>query len=304
MFHRLALYRVRLFCLRGSRDLCIIEQNKKRLFYFLFVLILTTTSGLSQQLQEPPVIDVMFRGKIFLQGAYNLKTGLMNNTLNTAGILQAYASSQPYNAPEFSNYNGLERVEAGFFSLHPEIVDWVLITLYDPNRPTVKLRRAAFVRQDGVLVDADGVTTAIVFNEVGGGNYYISVQHRNHLGIRSSSLIDFSYGKASFDFTMSGEQAYQSEVYTSTVNAGNIWAMRAGNANVDDNVRSDGPFNDQEQLQGFRNASMSAIIKSQYNPADLNMDGVIKTSGPDNDQNFLLNTLLNGLAGTVYMQQL
>ncbi|MEO6838970.1 MAG: hypothetical protein ABI185_11335, partial [Ginsengibacter sp.] len=157
--------------------------------------------------QENP--NITFSGKVFLQGAYNTTTNLMNNSLNSLGILQTNASSQPYNNTVF-NYSGTENVPSGFFAAHPDIVDWVLLELRDAASPdNVIATRSAFVKEDGTLVETDGTNPEIIFNDVPFGNYYVAIHHRNHLGIRSSVTIDFTGGSGSYDFTTAANKAYQ-----------------------------------------------------------------------------------------------
>ena len=248
---------------------------------------------------------VSFSGKVYLQGAYNSSTLTMNNTLNSLGILQLNASSQPYNITAF-NYPGTESVALDFFSTHTDIVDWVLIELRDPVTPsTVAGTRAAFVKQDGTLIDIDGTTAQISFQGVNTGNYYVVIRHRNHLGIRSSATVDFGTGPGSYDFTTGSDKVYQSQLYPSTVQIGNIWAMRGGNANSNNNVKYNGPSNDENQILNVKLlGSLSNIINNVYAPEDINMNGNIKWNGPGNDQNFLLNTILQGSLSTIYIEQL
>lgn len=253
--------------------------------------------------QENP--NITFSGKVFLQGAYNTTTNLMNNSLNSLGILQTNASSQPYNNTVF-NYSGTENVPSGFFAAHPDIVDWVLLELRDSASPsTIIATRAAFVEEDGTLVETDGTNPEITFNDVPFGNYYVAIHHRNHLGIRSSVTIDFIGGSGSYDFTTAPNKAYQNQTYTSTVQDGSIWAMRAGNANSNNNVKYNGPANDQNQILNLKlMGSLSNILNNVYAPDDINMNGNVKWNGPGNDQNFLLNTILNGSLSTIYLEQL
>src|SRR5690606_11798208 len=86
------------------------------------------------------------------------------------------------------------------------------------------------------------------FKGVFPGSYYVSIRHRNHLGIRSSSTVDFSSGSGSYDFTTAADKSYQNQSYTSTVQVGSVWAMRAGNANSNNSVKYNGPGNDQSQI--------------------------------------------------------
>ena len=247
---------------------------------------------------------IQFTGRVLLQGAYNTGTGKMNNDLNTAGILQSQASLQPYNNT-IVNYAGTERVGSGFFALHPSVVDWVLVELRNPNAPsTVVAQRAAFVQQDGTLVETDGSNTSISFQDVAAGNYFVSIKHRNHLAIRSGAPIDFSTGNGSYDFTTANFKCYKNQTYPSTVQMANVWLMRGGNANGNFVVKYSGPGNAQNQILNMKlGGSLSLILNNVYAPEDVNMNGNVKWSGPGNDQNFLLNGVLTGTLSTVLTEQ-
>ncbi|MEO7044257.1 MAG: hypothetical protein ABI091_03045, partial [Ferruginibacter sp.] len=228
--------------------------------------------------QENP--NITFSGKVYLQGAYNSSTSSMNNALNSLGILQSNALIQPYNNSTF-NYSVNEIVSSDFFTSHPDIIDWVLLELRDSTSPsTVIATKAAFVKQDGSLMETDG-TNEVTFRDVPLGNYYVAIHHRNHLGIRSSTTVDFTSGSGSYDFTTSADKSYQNQSYTSTVQIGNIWAMRAGNANSNNSVKYNGPSNDQNQILNIKlSGSLSNILNNVYAPEDINMNGNIKWNGP------------------------
>lgn len=244
-------------------------------------------------------------GKVFLQGAYDAIAKKMSNALNTSGILQAKANKQPYNNPAF-NYAGLESVSNSFFAAHTDIVDWILVELRDGNAPSATIaRRAAFVKQDGTLVDTNGISTQIFFPGIAVEPYYMVIRHRNHLAIRTLSPPDFNCSKVCYDFTTAGYKTFKKESYTSGVQMGNVWAMRAGNANSTDNVKFNGPGNQQNQILNIiLGGSLSKVLSNVYSSEDINMDGVIKWNGPGNDQNFLLNIILGGSLSTIYNQQL
>jgi hypothetical protein len=252
-----------------------------------------------------PGSAISFSGKVILQGAYNISTGKMNNDLNTSGVLQTYATLQPYNTAGF-NYPGTENITPGFFVAHPDIVDWVLLELRDPNAPaTVIGRRAAFVQQDGTLVETDGVSAAIQFNGVAAGDYFVTIKHRNHLGIRTATPVNFSTGTGSYDFTTANFKSFKSQSYTSTVQMGNVWVMRGGYTNLSNATRYSGPNNDQNQILNNKLGGSIALIQNNvYAREDVNMNGNIKWSGPANDQNFLLNVSLNGSISAVYAEQI
>ncbi|TDH26474.1 hypothetical protein EXU57_10295 [Segetibacter sp. 3557_3] len=245
-----------------------------------------------------------FSGKVLLQGAYRASAGTMVSTLNSMGILQARAATQPYAVGY--NYQGAESVPATFFLQHPDIVDWVLVELRAAYAPAIVVaRRAAFVKRDGTLVDSDGVTTGISFPGVQKSTYFVTIRHRNHLGIRSTLALDFYAGSANYDFTTAAGKAYQNQSYTSMVQVGDVWLMRSGNANANGNVKANGPENDQNQISNIKlKGLLSSLIINAYAPEDLNMDGTVKTNGPNNDENFLLNEILGGLLSRTYIEQL
>jgi hypothetical protein len=61
------------------------------------------------------------------------------------------------------------------------IVDWILLELRSKDNPaTVLASRAALLRRDGLVVDVDGTSPVAVPLPV--GDYYVAIQHRNHLG--------------------------------------------------------------------------------------------------------------------------
>ncbi len=253
-----------------------------------------------------PVVDsaLKFSGKVFLQGAFNTSTGKMNNALNVLGILQAKAATQPYNKPPF-NYTGTESVGSTFFSNHPNMVDWVLLELRDSASNTTLVRKPVFVNAEGVLVDLDGSTTQISIAGLARGKYQVAIRHRNHLGIKTKATVDFNGMAATYDFTTSASSSFRNQSYSSTVQIGGIWAMRAGNANVNNNVKFSGPLNDQNHIQNAGlDGSVAAVLMNMYTADDINMDGSIRTNGPNNDQNFLLNMILNGMLGNIIYEQL
>lgn len=119
--------------------------------------------------------------KVMLQGPHNGTD--MNSTLNTIGSIPL---SQPYNVPPH-NYAGTENVT----SIPPDVVDWVLIEVRDPlDNTSIIAKRAAFVTKDGTVLDLDGFD-GVLFPNLGVNSGFISVHHRNHLGIMTNSVVPF-----------------------------------------------------------------------------------------------------------------
>lgn len=231
---------------------------------------------------------ISFCGKVLLQGPYDTATKKMNAALNSLGILQAQANTQPYNSAPF-NYAGAESVGAGFFAAHPDIVDWILIDVRDPNAPsTILTSRAAFVKQDGTLVDTNGTNTRIFFPGIAAGTYHVGIRHRNHLAVRTAFPLDFNCNLICFDFTTASAKAFKKEAYTSTVQTGTVWAMRGGDANGNKLTSYNGSSNDKNAVLAKVGLIMPNNIVTGYYREDVNMDGYVRYNGAANDKNVIL----------------
>ena len=72
------------------------------------------------------------------------------------------------------------------------IVDWMYIELRTGSSASdatnIISRRAALLRNDGVILDTNG-STSINFGSLNPGEYYIAIFHRNHLPVLSSQTI-------------------------------------------------------------------------------------------------------------------
>ncbi|MCB9206477.1 MAG: hypothetical protein H6611_04010 [Ignavibacteriales bacterium] len=121
--------------------------------------------------------------KIFLEGTYADQPNL-NFQLNLSGAIPV---AQPFNHFPW-NFNGTELAQ----NIPNNIVDWVLVSLRSETSASSEVaKRAGFLRNDGKIVDLDG-TSPLAF-VVENGDYYVVVEHRNHLSVMSSSKITFSW---------------------------------------------------------------------------------------------------------------
>jgi hypothetical protein len=143
-----------------------------------------------------------FNATVYLKGAWNNPTGLMRTLLNSNGLLPL---TQPFSAALYPG--GSESVAS---IPNANIVDWVLIELRKPTTGapqdavagTFTGRKAAFLLNNGTIVDLDGVTPVkFNINKQGPGNYIV-IRHRNHLGIMSNGVATNAAGTFSNDFSL------------------------------------------------------------------------------------------------------
>ena len=244
--------------------------------------------------KNDPVLQVSPRA--LLQGAVS------GTTMTTAlSGLSAFPKVQPYNRAPF-NYNGAERVE----TLPANVTDWVLVDLLSASEPSVRLgTRAAFIKNDGSVVDLDG-TSPVSFRDLPAGDYYLAIRHRNHLAIRSTTKLSLIKDvSGTYDFTTSQARAYQNGVVTANAAMKDLgngkFALWAGNANGDDKIKFTGLSNDALVVIQALGGNQSLQLNGVYNAADLNMDGNIRYSGLNNDMIFL-NSILGGQQSAILSQ--
>jgi hypothetical protein len=126
----------------------------------------------------------------------------MNTSLNSGGILPL---AQPYNVTPF-NYTGTESVAS---IPNANIVDWVLVELRKPSTAlpqdalsaTIIGRKAGFLLNNGTVVDIDGITP-MNFDITKQGAAFVTVRHRNHLGVLSNIVPSNAAGSFTNDFSV------------------------------------------------------------------------------------------------------
>lgn len=161
--------------------------------------IAATSFGQEWKLADP---NYNMNVTAYLKGAWNNPTGLMRTLLNSNGLLPL---SQPYTGSPYL-YAGTESVGA---IPNANVVDWVLVELRKPstglpadaNSSTIIGRRAAFILNNGSIVDLDGVTPLqLPISKQGSGNFIV-IRHRNHLAVMSVVKSSNSTGDFTNDFS-------------------------------------------------------------------------------------------------------
>jgi hypothetical protein len=122
--------------------------------------------------------------KVYLQGPYIAATGVMNDALRK---LATFPRTEPYTGMTGFTHvggGGGESItdEAVLGNLGNEaVVDWVFVQLRS-TPTTVVATRSALLLKNGMVVETDG-KTPVKFMGVSPGAYYVTVRHRNHLGV-------------------------------------------------------------------------------------------------------------------------
>lgn len=218
-----------------------------------------------------PIQSLQLQAKIFLQGAgVNADPAfpnLMRDQLRSAGLI-------PTNSPYIDGAQTTTDVLNVASPVEDAIVDWVWIEIRESaDSPEFIIGKSALLQRDGDLVEVDGVSP-IQLPVITAGNYYLVVQHRNHLGVRSANALFFSpTTPVVIDFTATDTVYEGGSIATVQLNNGN-YALICGD--LDGNTQ-------------IQNTDVNTIIPllggAGYDPADLDMNGQIQNA----DINLILN---------------
>jgi len=176
--------------------------------YYLQVASATTPFGhlqgdLCMQILDNPYEPVRAKFKLVLEGFYEEANQTMRTVLSNDNILP---EEHPFNTVPW-NYTANECV-----AYTPEdAVDWLYIELRDPiNQDIIIDRRAAFLRNDGIVMDTNGEEGVLFYNTPNTQQYYAVIYHFSHLGVTTATPLTFpNYN--TYDFTTNLSKAYGAE---------------------------------------------------------------------------------------------
>jgi hypothetical protein len=273
-----------------------------------------TTTLTTPPVAPAPLISLL--PQVYLQGALfgvNSPNVLMRDDLRTKGyipLVSPYAYLNPITAtaamnPSVTTVTG-----------NDAIVDWIFVELRSAtNGTTIMDSRAALLQRDGDIVDVDGVSP-VIFSQALPGSYYVTVRHRNHLGVMSRTALPLSSTTTTVDFrnpntptfTYTGTASYtQTATNQAQVVVQQGVAMWAGNSFIDDAITTphnsvifQGTNNDintiYQQIITNPLASPSFKLKG-YTTGDVNMNGETIFQGTGNDVEFIYQNIINNHPG-------
>lgn len=240
--------------------------------------------------------QILVSPKALFRGPIDSVTLLMQDSLRVKNLVpptEPY-SSAPYNRAVLAETAG-ETVSPAVLSItgNNAIVDWVFIELRSAaNSATVVATKRALIQRDGDVVSAVDGVSPVPFATVVPGDYYVSINHRNHLGVMTATPISISAIATVVDFTTTG--LYVKPGVTTNLPAQNMGGKQvlwAGDARSNKNVKYNGLSNDKDAiyLQLGGNGNLFLVIDSVYKAEDTNMDGKISFNGLNNDRILILN---------------
>ncbi|GAB3901689.1 hypothetical protein GCM10028825_54250 [Spirosoma agri] len=215
----------------------------------------------------PSTACVTMELTVLLEGPYNSTTHLMNTLLNSRGLLPGQSpigmfavltpAGQPYNTAPW-NYTGTERM-----STYPaDVVDWVLVSLRTDSLSTNTIFRVA-----GLLHNDGRITFLSPCFSIPDGRYFPVVEHRNHMGVMSSSRVPIVGNKLVFDFTAQDSYTATDPPSFGEIRIDNRWMLYGGDGKKDVYTENfDINFFDSKLWKD------ESGVFDQYRTGDFNMD--------------------------------
>lgn len=144
-------------------------------------------------------------------------------------------------------------------SIPGNMVDWVIVELRDNSNPSlIKGRRAALLMENGLITDTN-LQSSVNFGGLSSGQYYLCIYHRNHIPVMSANPILVPNAVA-YDFsdTLNYPPYGGGSLAMIELETG-IFGMIAGDVNKDGILKYSGPEND-------RGAVLQYIIMQSGSP--------------------------------------
>ncbi len=219
---------------------------------------------LSQGFQQGDILlSLTIDPNVFLLGAS------LNPTIGEENLMRDTLRNEN-NIPTTSPYD-TTTCDASVFAVTgaDAIVDWVEVELRDATDRSIKIAsQSALLQRDGDVVATDG-TSSLNF-ELANGDYYILVNHRNHLAILSAATYALSKTVTTVDLSTDSVSVF-GENNAVTQLANGKYAMYAGD--IDGNG----------QTQNTDISILStALGNSGYSDSDADMNGQVQNSDVGN----------------------
>ena len=176
---------------------------------------------------------VAVSAKVYLGGP-SFSANEMGDQLRVANLVPL---SQPYStAPYNTSFNqagrggkGIEFVNAladfnrtSGNGTQDDAVDWVFLELRS-NPTTVIATKSAILQRDGDIVEAEDLSP-VKFRGIDDGNYYLTIRHRNHLGVMTANPVSLSSSPVSLNFTDGTAATYGTDAQNLLSGSYFMWA--------------------------------------------------------------------------------
>ncbi len=206
---------------------------------------------------------ITLRTIAYLQGAgtspLSGEEDLMRDDLRIANLIP---TTSPYSDGRTCNESVFDEAS----NPSESIVDWVWLEIRDENDSSVVLySQSALIQRNGFILDSDGISNINI--PLPAGSYYVSINHRNHLGVMSSNPLTFENSATPLDLDFSFSIAFVEGEENSLIELANGKFALYG-----------GDFDGNGQVQSTDLNIVISLLGSDSNlEADMDMNGQVQT---------------------------
>ncbi|MEM6319797.1 MAG: Ig-like domain-containing protein [Bacteroidota bacterium] len=239
--------------------------------------------------------------KVLLEGPFDGTIGFMHDSLRKLNLIP---TTEPYSTLPtlagayqfiYKNGGGGETVAnpAAVFADNGSnsIVDWVFVELLRASDTIPVASRAGLLQRNGNIVDIDG-TSPLTFQQLPDGDYFLSVRHRNHLGVMTKNQVNFTAGSVVLlDFsTIGATDAFGTYAMDTIANRLVLWA---GDGKPDRQIIYNGGANDRDAVfndiftDPLNTGSNYNHVSKNYHQGDFDMKGTSIYLGSGNDPDII-----------------
>tara|TARA_R110002096_G_scaffold435343_1_gene660277 strand:- start:643 stop:4032 length:3390 start_codon:yes stop_codon:yes gene_type:complete len=230
--------------------------------------------------ETPNVLDI----KVYLQGAsMNPNSGEEDLMRDDLRVLNLIPETSPYDSSVINN-------SAVFDVQGPNaIVDWVLLEFRDgANNTSILNTKSVLLQRDGDIVNVDGASLIVSGMTA---DYYLTVKHRNHLGIMTANPISLDCsGNTIIDFTDANNIiTFGTNAQTTFGLPTNKLGMWTGDTNSDGRLNYLGSFSENPSIRSqvfddpnnslFGGPPLGTYASLGYFNTDIDLDGKTKYLG-------------------------
>lgn len=224
--------------------------------------------------------------RVYLQGALiNSPDVYMRDDLREQNYL-----------PPTSPYNNKTTVSDNLFetATNDAIVDWVEIELRNSDNRIVS-RKSALVQKDGDIVNSNG-NLNIQFT-THNKDYFVVINHRNHLGTMTANQVTLNTNPVSLDFTDGSTPTFGNNAQIQLTSGD--YALWAGDTNGTNQIRFSGSNNSVNPIRDYvltdpaNFFNLTTFQSNGYLDIDIDMNGVGRFSGTGADSNLIRTIVLS-----------
>ncbi|MEM6347837.1 MAG: lamin tail domain-containing protein [Bacteroidota bacterium] len=233
--------------------------------------------------------------KANLAGAFEAGDQLMRDDLRQLNLI-----------PQLDPYGGTQSLDPSILNITgpTAVVDWVYLQVRAGTDSSQVLQQYPLLLQrNGILIDPRGDSTLYLAGEWTEPNYFISLHHRNHLGVMSATAqvqketpnaLDFRHGLAVYG------------IHPQKLLLPGVYGLWQGDVNGDGSIRFQGAGNEPSGIfiKILTDPSNSTFARNYvlqaYDDKDVNLDGHIIFQGSGSDAGAVFINILSHPANATF----